>query len=278
MSSPPVWQHLPGVAPRIMGILNVTPDSFSDGGRFSEAAAMTRQVAALIAAGADIIDIGGESSRPFSDPVSVTDELARVLPAIQAVRQQHPTIPVSIDTTKAEVAREAINAGATIINDISALRFDPAMAEVAAHHQVPVILMHMLGTPKDMQVEPRYHDVVAEILAFLAERIAWAVDRGISRENLIVDPGIGFGKSVTHNLTILKHLHRFRELGCSLLLGHSRKAFIGKILGLDVTERDIPTAMLAALAVSQGVDLIRVHNVTLTRQAVQLAAAVERAP
>lgn len=261
-----------------MGILNVTPDSFSDGGRFTEEAAMANQVAAIIAAGADIIDIGGESSRPFSDPVSVADELGRVLPAIRAVRQQAPTIPISIDTTKAAVAREAIAAGATIINDISALRFDPAMAEVAAQYRVPVILMHMLGTPKDMQVEPRYTDVIADILAFLAERIAWAVERGIRQENLIIDPGIGFGKSITHNLSILKHLHRFRELGCPLLVGHSRKAFIGKLLGLEVTERDFPTAVLAGLCVHGGADLIRVHNVTLTRQAVQLAAAVEAAP
>ncbi|MEW6595806.1 MAG: dihydropteroate synthase [Thermodesulfobacteriota bacterium] len=261
-----------------MGILNVTPDSFSDGGRFTEAEDMARQVAALLAAGADIIDIGGESSRPFSEPVSVADELARVLPAIRAVRAIDRAIPISIDTTKAEVAHEAIAAGATIINDISALRFDPSMAEVAAQYQVPVILMHMLGTPKDMQVEPRYADVVAEILAFLAERIDWAASRGIRRENLIVDPGIGFGKSVEHNLSILKHLHRFRELGCPLLLGHSRKAFIGRVLGLEVAERDIPTAALAALAVLHGVDLLRVHNVPLTRQAVQLAAAVEAAP
>jgi len=261
-----------------MGVLNVTPDSFSDGGRFTSAEAVVQQTQELIAAGADLIDIGGESSRPFSDPVSIDAELGRVLPAIQAVRRQHPTIPISIDTTKAEVARLSIAAGATIINDISALRFDPTMAEVAARHQVPVILMHMLGTPKDMQVEPRYTDVVAEILAFLAERTAWALDHGIQRHNLIVDPGIGFGKSVTHNLTILKHLHRFRELGYPLLLGHSRKAFIGKILGLEVTERDIPTATIAALAVREGVDIIRVHDVALTRQAVQLAAAVEAAP
>jgi dihydropteroate synthase len=261
-----------------MGILNVTPDSFSDGGRFTEAEAMARQVEAIIAAGADIIDIGGESSRPFSEAVTLTEELARVLPAVRAVRQQHPTIPVSIDTTKAEVARQALAAGATIINDISALRFDPAMAEVAAQHEAPVILMHMLGTPKDMQIEPRYHDVVAEILTFLAERIDWAVGKGIRRENLIVDPGIGFGKSVTHNLTIFKHLHRFRELGCPLLIGHSRKAFIGKILGLAVAERDFPTAVLAGLCVRAGVDLIRVHDAALTRQAVQLAAAVEAAP
>jgi dihydropteroate synthase len=261
-----------------MGILNVTPDSFSDGGRFIAEAAMAGQVAELVAAGADIIDIGGESSRPFSEPVSVGEELDRVLPAIRAVRREHPTIPISIDTTKAEVAAEAIEAGATIINDISALRFDPAMAEVAARRRVPVILMHMQGTPKEMQVEPRYDDVVAEIMAFLAERIAWAEARGIGRERLIVDPGIGFGKSVAHNLAILKHLRRFRELGCPLLLGHSRKAFIGKILDLEVTERDIPTAMLSALAVREGVDLIRVHDVALTSQAVRLAAAVQAVP
>lgn len=261
-----------------MGILNVTPDSFSDGGRFIAEAAMAGQVAELVAAGADIIDIGGESSRPFSEPVSVGEELDRVLPAIRAVRREHPTIPISIDTTKAEVAAEAIEAGATIINDISALRFDPAMAEVAARRRVPVILMHMQGTPKEMQVEPRYDDVVAEIMAFLAERIAWAEARGIGRERLIVDPGIGFGKSVAHNLAVLKHLRRFRELGCPLLLGHSRKAFIGKILDLEVTERDIPTAMLSALAVREGVDLIRVHDVALTSQAVRLAAAVQAVP
>ncbi len=261
-----------------MGILNVTPDSFSDGGRFTDETAMTRQAEALIAAGADIIDIGGESSRPFAEDVPLAEELARVLPAVRAVRRLDAAIPVSIDTTKAEVARQALAAGASIINDISALRFDPAMAEVAAQHQVPVILMHMQGTPRDMQLEPTYQDVIAEIMAFLTERIDWAMQRGIHRENLIVDPGIGFGKSVEHNLSIIKHLGRFRELGCPVLIGHSRKAFIGRLLDLTVEDRDIPTAILAAICALAGAAIIRVHDVAHTRAAVRLAQALRMAP
>lgn len=263
---------------RIMGILNVTPDSFSDGGQFVTEAAMARQAATLIAAGADIIDVGGESSRPFSEPVSGAEELARVIPAIRAVRQQHPTIPISIDTTKAEVARQALLEGASIINDISALRFDPEMVEVARQNGAPVIIMHMQGSPGDMQIKPVYHDVITEIMAFLAERIDWAMAQGLRRAQLIVDPGIGFGKTMDHNLSIIKHLSRFRGLGCPVLLGHSRKAFIGKILDLEARERDPATAAISALCVANGVDILRVHDVAATAQAVRLAQAITAAP
>ena len=261
---------------RIMGILNVTPDSFSDGGRFDSEASAAAQAELLIAAGADILDIGGESTRPFAEPVGEEEELRRVLPAIRAIRRSH-SIPISIDTTKAAVARQALEAGADIINDISALRQDPEMLGLVRETTVPVILMHMQGTPGEMQVNPRYEDVVAEISRFFEERLEWLEGEGVARKRIVLDPGIGFGKTMAHNLSILKHLARFKELGCPLLLGHSRKRFIGDITGLEVTERDLPTAVVSALAAASGVDIIRVHNVAATRQALQMAAAIEGA-
>jgi len=260
----------------VMGILNVTPDSFSDGGCFLDEAAIAGQVATMVAAGADIIDVGGESTRPFAEPVSIPDELARVLPAIRLIRQHSP-IPVSIDTTKAEVARQALATGADIINDISALRFDPEMIGLVRETEVPVIIMHMQGTPSDMQLAPRYDDVVAEIKDFFRERLAWAEANGVSGERFIIDPGIGFGKTVAHNLTILKRAVEFSELGCPVLIGHSRKSFIGKLLGLEVDERDVATAAVSALCVQKGVSILRVHDVEKTVQAVRLAEAINRA-
>jgi len=262
---------------RVMGILNVTPDSFSDGGRFTGEAAMAARVESMVAAGADIIDVGGESTRPFAEPVPLAEELARVLPAIRLIRRHHD-IPVSIDTTKAEVARRALEAGAGIVNDVSALRFDPAMVELLRETGVPAVLMHMLGSPRDMQIDPVYQDVVGEISAFFAERLAWAESRGLDRSRLILDPGIGFGKTVQHNLTILKHLADFHRLGCPILIGHSRKAFIGKILERDIVDRDTATAALSALCVRDGVAILRVHDVDKTVQAVRLAEAILAAP
>jgi len=226
-----------GARPLIMGILNVTPDSFSDGGRFTQDQAISAQVKTMLDSGADLIDVGGESTRPYAEPVSEHEELRRVLPAIACVRALHRSIPVSIDTTKAEVARQALNAGADIINDVSALRFDPEMIRIAIAHEAPVILMHMHKTPKDMQDEPVYDDVIQEITDFLAERISWATQQGLARELIIVDPGLGFGKTVAHNLTILKNLRAFKTLGCPLLIGHSRKGFIGKLLALEAQDR-----------------------------------------
>jgi dihydropteroate synthase len=258
---------------RVMGILNVTPDSFSDGGHFVNDLAIEAQVDKMVAAGADIIDVGGESSRPFAEPVSVEEELSRVLPAIKIIRKNH-TIPVSIDTTKAEVARKALQEGADMINDISSLRFDPQMIALAKEIDVPVIIMHMLGTPTDMQVNPVYDDVVAEIKDFFEERLQWAAENGVQRSRFIIDPGIGFGKTVAHNLIILKRIADFNELGCPVLIGHSRKSFIGKLLDNVVDDRDVASAAVSALCVTNGAAILRVHDVAKTVQAVRLAEAI----
>jgi len=261
-----------------MGILNITPDSFSDGGRFTQKEALSTQIRTMLDSGADLIDVGGESTRPYAEPVSEHEELRRVLPAIACIREMHQSIPVSIDTTKAEVARQALNAGADIINDVSALRFDPEMIRIAVAHEAPVILMHIRKTPKDMQDEPVYDDVVREITDFLVERIAWAIEQGLDRKRIIVDPGLGFGKTVEHNLTILKHLRTFTSLGCPLLIGHSRKGFIGKLLALETQERDLATALISSYCATQGADILRVHDVKKTVQAVRLHEAIRQAP
>jgi len=263
---------------KIMGILNVTPDSFSDGGKFAGFQAAVSQAETLIAAGADILDVGGESTRPFAESVSTEEELHRVIPVIKAIRQKH-TIPISIDTSKAVVAQEALQAGADIINDIYALKKDPKMITVVRESSVPVIIMHMQGTPSDMQVNPVYHDVVGEIIDFFAERIDWITDNGIDRNRLIIDPGIGFGKNLQHNLSIIKHLNSFVEaLGVPLLLGHSRKRFLGAITGIPAEEaRDLATAVVAALSADKKVNIVRVHNVAATRQALLVAEAIRSA-
>jgi len=258
--------------PLIMGILNVTPDSFSDGGRFMDINAIRNQAAKMVSEGADIIDIGGESTRPFSEPVSIEDELRRVLPAIRAVRERYP-LPISIDTTKAAVARQAIDAGADIINDISALTFDPEMVAVAREAGCPVIIMHMKGNPKTMQVAPQYEDVVSETLNYLQERVNRLRRQGIAQQ-IVIDPGIGFGKTVQHNLSLLKNIKRFRQLECPVLIGHSRKSFLGKLLGPDAKDRDEATAILSAFCILAGADILRVHDVARTRKAVQLALAL----
>jgi dihydropteroate synthase len=259
--------------PKIMGILNVTPDSFSDGGQFDSAASACSQAEALLVSGADIIDVGGESTRPFAEPVTEKEELNRVIPAIRSIRSKH-TIPISIDTTKAEVARQALEAGADIINDISALRKDPEMLALVRETSVPVIIMHIQGTPGDMQVKPQYDNVVTDIAVFFKERLAWLAENGVDPERITLDPGIGFGKTLGHNLSIIKHLADFKDLGCPLLLGHSRKRFIEDITGLEVEGRDLPTAVVSALACASGVDIIRVHNVAATRYALQMTEAI----
>ncbi len=262
--------------PRIMGIVNVTPDSFSDGGQFDSEASAGAQAEARVVSGADIIDIGGESTRPFAEPVSAQDELDRVIPAIRSIREKF-SIPISIDTSKAEVARQALAAGADIINDISALRKDPGMIHLLQETTVPVIIMHMQGTPGDMQLKPQYDDVVAEICDFFEERLKWLDENNVKRNRITLDPGIGFGKSLSHNLSILKHLSAFKKLGCPVLLGHSRKRFIEDITSLPVEERDLPTAVLSALACNSGVDILRVHDVASTRTALQMVEAVAKA-
>lgn len=260
--------------PLIMGVVNITPDSFSDGGRFFEAESALAQARALAAAGADILDIGGESTRPFADPVPLEEELRRVIPVIQTLAAEI-NLPISIDTYKAPVARAALAAGASLINDISALRFDPDMAPLAAKNQVPVILMHMQGTPRDMQVEPHYDDLLEEIKAFFRERLEFAASQGIPRDLLVLDPGIGFGKTYRHNLEILNHLDAFLDLGCPLLAGPSRKAFIGQILGLPNGEvRDIGTLAALAVAVMRGARVVRTHNAAYARQFLTVLTAI----
>lgn len=257
----------------VMGILNVTPDSFSDAGRYFDFHMASRQALDLIVAGADLLDIGGESTRPQSEPVPTHVELERVIPVIEAVRKSSD-IPISIDTTKAEVADAAIAAGADIINDVSSLRFDPHMADLAARVGVPVILMHMQGTPRTMQHNPSYASLFSEIIAFLQERIEHATNCGIDREQIVVDPGIGFGKTVAHNLAIVRDLDLFRSLDRPLLMGASRKRFIGSVLDKPVEDRELGTAVVNALSIAAGAHFIRVHDVETQRQVALMADAL----
>ncbi|MCI5222663.1 MAG: dihydropteroate synthase [Candidatus Electrothrix sp. AR4] len=259
---------------QIMGILNVTPDSFSDGGNFIAEQAIVEHVKKMLNDGVDIIDIGGESTRPFAVPVAEREELNRVIPTIKTVRMVTSTLPISIDTTKAAVAEEALANGATMVNDISALRHDPAMIKVVLGYNDPVIIMHMQGTPKNMQKSPKYQDVVAEICAFFRERSDWMQNQGVEQHRIILDPGIGFGKSLDHNLTILRNIKEFKKLGFPILIGHSRKSFFKKLLGTPVEKRDCPTAIVSALCAQQHVDIIRTHNVAKTDAAVRLAEAL----
>ena len=262
---------------RIMGIINVTPDSFSDGGLFGSTDTALAQADRLIDDGADILDVGGESTRPFAEPVTAEEELQRVIPVIRGIRQKH-SIPISIDTSKAAVAREALKAGADIINDISALRKDTEMISLIKETTVPVIIMHMQGKPADMQIDPEYHDVTEDILDFFKERIGWIKENGVAVDRLIIDPGIGFGKTLQHNLSILKHLKKFSTLGLPVLLGHSRKRFLGDITGTAIEkERDLATAVVSALCYTENIAIIRVHNVAATRQALILSEAVRSA-
>jgi dihydropteroate synthase len=263
---------------QVMGILNVTPDSFSDGGKFTVEQAVTEQVKKMLADGVDIIDIGGESTRPFAEPVTEQEELDRVIPAIQAVRVLSSAMPISIDTTKAGVAAAALKHGATLINDISALRQDPDMITVARDSEVPIIIMHMQGTPEDMQLAPQYEDVVVEICDFFQERTSWMASQGVARQRIILDPGIGFGKTLAHNLAILRNVAAFKKLGFPVLIGHSRKSFLDKLLGTPVAERDCPSAIISALCVQQGADILRVHDVAKTVAAIRLAKELAPAP
>jgi len=260
----------------IMGILNVTPDSFSDGGRLSSEEEVLQAAQQMIDDGADMIDIGGESTRPFAPPVPVEEEIRRVIPAVRAIRKQH-SIPISIDTTKAQVAQLSLDAGADIINDISAMRLDPAMASLAATRQCPIIIMHMQGTPCDMQIKPHYNDVIAETIEFFRDRIQFLTACGVDRQRIIIDPGIGFGKTLAHNLAILRHADAYQVLGCPLLIGHSRKSFLSTLLGPDLGDRDRPTAVISALLCQGQVAILRVHDVKGTQQAVHLTQAIAKA-
>ncbi|MDQ7800900.1 MAG: dihydropteroate synthase [Armatimonadota bacterium] len=263
----------------VMGVVNVTPDSFSGDGLLTGPGWLERVVQVgrrMVEDGADLLDVGGESSRPGAAPVPLEEELRRVVPAVEALRRV-VDVPISVDTTKAEVARQALRAGADMVNDISALRHDPDMVRVVADSGCGVVLMHMKGTPQDMQRDPRYEDVVAEVRDFLAERVEWAERHGIPRDRILVDPGFGFGKRPEHNLELVRNLRAFRELGCPVLLGPSRKSTIGVILGgLPPAERVEGTAAVVALAVACGVDVVRVHDVRAMARVVRVADAVVR--
>jgi len=257
--------------------LNVTPDSFSDGGRFFDWEKAVEQGLRLAQQGADILDIGGESTRPGAKPLDEGEEIRRILPVIRTLAQKID-IPISVDTRRARVAEKALEAGAEMINDISALRFDERMVEVAARRNVPVVLMHMRGDPDTMQLDTHYDDLLGEILSFFRERVAFAESRGIPAEQIILDPGIGFGKSLEekHNLILLKYLQRFQVLEKPLLVGTSRKAFIGKILALPPEEREEGTMATVAVAVLNGANIVRVHEVEKMRRVVQVTDAVVR--
>jgi len=258
----------------IMGILNVTPDSFFDGGIHFRLNDAVKSGLSMAVEGADIIDVGGESTRPSSDPLPLDQELGRVIPVIKALSRE-VEVPISIDTYKSEVARQALEAGATMVNDVSALRFDPAMGPLVAEAGVPIVLMHMKGTPKDMQIKPTYKDLLGEIAGFLSRAIEQAAGIGIKRELIIIDPGIGFGKSFDDNLKIIKELHTFSSLGQPVLVGTSNKAFIGHVLGLPVESRETGTMATIAAAVMNGADIVRVHNVKAARETVRMIEAIE---
>jgi dihydropteroate synthase len=257
----------------VMGIVNVTPDSFSDGGKFFGSEAAIDQARQMVQAGADILDLGGESTRPFSEPVSPSEELRRVIPVIEGIRS-FCEVPISIDTTKAEVARRALASGANIINDVSALSFDEGMVEVAAHAGAPVILMHMQGTPRTMQENPHYDSLFSEIIAFLEERVQFAVKNGIERSQILVDPGIGFGKTVAHNAMIVANFEFLHVLDRPIVFGASRKRFIGSILGRDVDDREVGTAVVNTHAIAAGAHIIRVHDVPFHKQVAMMADAL----
>jgi dihydropteroate synthase len=261
----------------IMGALNVTPDSFSDGGHFFDRGKAIEEGLRLARGGADILDIGGESTRPGAKPLDAEEEIRRVIPLIRTLDQKIG-IPISVDTRKARVAEKALETGAEMINDISALRFDERMAEVVARWKVPVVLMHMRGNPETMQLDTHYDDFLGEILSFFRERVAFAESRGIPADQIVLDPGIGFGKSLEeqHNLILLKYLQSFKVLEKPLLIGTSRKAFIGKILGLPPQEREEGTMATVAVAILNGANIVRVHEVERMRRVVQVTDAVLR--
>ncbi|HUG20860.1 MAG TPA: dihydropteroate synthase [Planctomycetaceae bacterium] len=268
---PLVWRfrqtkwELTGSA-RLMGIVNVTPDSFSDGGNYLQTERAVEHALALAEEGADVLDIGGESTRPDSEPVSLKEELNRVIPVIESLRQQ-TDVSISIDTTKAEVARQALAAGADIVNDISGLTFDENMISVCTNSDCGIIAMHIRGTPRTMQDNPAYDDVVSDVRGFLSKRVELMADSGIDRERIMLDPGIGFGKTAEHNLELMRNLSELRSLGRPLMVGHSRKRFLGKILGRPVDERTAGTIGVSAALSLLGADVIRVHDVAAVRDA-----------
>lgn len=268
-----------GPGPALFGILNVTPDSFSDGGDFFDPEAAARRAGALLDEGADAVDVGGESTRPGSDPVSEEEELRRVVPVVRKIMEARPEAVISVDTYRARTAEAALDAGARIVNDVTGLRGDPRMARLVADAGCPVVLMHMLGEPKTMQKEPRYDDVVEEVRNFLEERAEHAISTGVEAGNVILDPGIGFGKTLEHNLALLRHLEAIVDLGFPVLVGASRKRFIGAITGTEeAKERVFGTVATTVLGYERGATLFRVHDVRANREALAVAEAVRASP
>jgi dihydropteroate synthase len=258
-----------------MGILNVTRDSFSDGGLYFDKSAAIKRAIQMVEEGADIIDIGGESTRPGAEPVTVEEELRRTIPVIEALAKEI-NVPISIDTYKSEVAEKALEAGASIVNDISGLRFDPEMAKVVSDYKVPVVIMHIKGRPKDMQQNPVYEALVPEIMDYLREGIRLAKESGVSEDKIIIDPGIGFGKTFNQNLEIINNLHEFTLLEKPILIGPSRKAFIGKILGnVSETDRLEGTSAAVAISIMSGANIIRVHDIKEMVRVARVADAIK---
>ena len=260
----------------VMGVVNVTPDSFSDGGAFASVDDAVKEAIQMVSDGADLLDVGGESTRPGSDPVPTDEELTRVVPVIKRIAHELPEIPVSVDTRKPDVAHIAIEVGASIVNDISA-GADPEMFDVVRDAGVGMILMHMKGEPKTMQVDPTYYDVVAEVRGFLGDRVEAATLAGVGLDRLCVDPGIGFGKTLEHNLAILREIGAFHHLGVPVLVGPSRKRFIGTLTGTEVDDRIEGTAGAVAWCVGQGVDVVRVHDVKEMVRVVRVVDAIAHA-
>jgi dihydropteroate synthase len=270
---------VPAVPFRLMGVLNVTPDSFSDGGEWFDGDAALAHAADLIADGADIVDVGGESTRPGAEPVPEQEELRRVIPVVGAVAARHPRTQISVDTSKLAVARAALDAGATYVNDVTAFRHDPGMAALTAERGADCCLMHMLGEPRTMQADPRYDDVVSDVKAFLEERLAFAVAEGVPEARIQLDPGIGFGKTLEHNLELLRRLDELTTLGRPLVVGTSRKGFIGRLTGRSTpADRVHGTIATNVLALERGARVFRVHDVRATRDALVVAAATLRTP
>src|SRR5262245_28981809 len=266
--------HFPRPA-LLMGVVNVTPDSFSDGGKFLETSSAVAHALELIDQGADIIDVGGESTRPYSTPVSEAEELSRVLPVIEWLAKK-TNVPLSIDTSKAAVARAAVAAGAEIINDVTGLAGDPEMLQVAVESGAGVCAMHMRGTPQTMQDDPRYDDIVGEILGYLGARRDQLIHLGVAAERICLDPGVGFGKSHEHNVTLCANAWRLHALGCPVLVGHSRKGFIGKLIGDKDVDRTPGTIGVACALAAQGIQILRIHDIAEVRQALMLFEATSK--
>ena len=264
------WYINPNKKTLVMGVLNVTPDSFSDGGNFFSAKDAIQQAMSLISEGANIIDVGGESSRPGAIPLSIEDELDRVIPIIRNIREKSTEILISIDTYKSEVAKEALKSGANIVNDISGLMFDKKMANVIAEAQAPIVIMHMQGTPADMQNNPNYNNLIDDICSFFSNQVDFATSKGINKSQIILDPGIGFGKTMNDNFKLIQQLDKFLSLGFPLMIGPSRKSFIGNFLNLEIDERVEGTAAVIAAGIMNGARIVRVHDIKEIKRVVKV--------